>query len=134
MIKVKLKPIVGGNATGEVVKVERLSFYGEVDPEKGILVADGREVKDKILIIGMSRGSTVGSYIIYGLKYYGNAPKAIIMIKSEPIVITGAVIAGIPLYEALPREVFDMLSDGDEVEVDEQGNLIIKKASRLKER
>ena len=134
MIKVKLKPIVGGNATGEVVKVERLSFYGEVDPRKGVLVADGREVRDKILVIGTSRGSTVGSYIIYGLKYYGNAPKAIIMIKSEPIVITGAVIAGIPLYEGLAREVFEMLSDGDEVEVDEQGNLIIKKASRLEER
>jgi len=123
VILASLRPIVPGNASGPALKVESLSFYGEVDPVRGVLVADGRPVRGRILVIGRSRGSTVGSYVIYALKYYGNEPAAIIMTKSEPIVITGAIIAGIPLYEGLPREVFDAIRDSDCLEVEEKGVL-----------
>ncbi len=127
MRKFTLKPIVKGRASGPIVKVSSLSFYGEVDPEQGKLV-DGREIKGKILVIGKSRGSTVGSYILIGLKHYGNYPKAIVMIKSEPIVITGAVLADIPLYEGLPHDVFDELEDGMCMSIDEDGNAHVSKA------
>ena len=121
MASARLKPIVPGKARAPIVKVESLSFYGEVDPERGVIVGDGREVRGRILVIGRSRGSTVGSYIIYALKYYGNAPSAIVMVRSEPIVITGAVIAGIPLYEGLPKDMFNNLRDGLCASVDEEG-------------
>jgi len=122
MASYRLKPLVPGYAEGETVKVERLSFYGEVDPVKGELY-DGRSIAGKILVIGRSRGSTVGSYIIYGLKYYGVEPKAIVMVKSEPIVVVGAVLAGIPLYEGLPREVFDKIRDGCALRVRPTGEM-----------
>ncbi|MEB3765587.1 MAG: DUF126 domain-containing protein [Desulfurococcales archaeon] len=120
----KLKPILPGEFTGEIVKVERLSFYGEVDAKQGKLY-DGRSIKGKVLVIMSSRGSTVGSYIIYGLKYYGNQPLGIVMVKSEPIVIVGSIISGIPLFEGLPVDVFNKLRDGCIMSVDKAGNLRI---------
>ncbi len=121
-LRFKLKPLVPGeNIEGEVVKVEALSFYGEVDPKEGTLY-DGRKLKDRILVIGRSRGSTVGSYIVYGLKYYGNEPRAIVMKKSEPIVIVGAILAGIPLYEGLSEDVFNLLVDGCFMRISPEGD------------
>ncbi len=118
--KIKLKSIVGETIEGEIVKVEALSFYGEVNPLEGKLY-DGRVIKDKILIIGRSRGSTVGSYVIYGLKYYGNAPKGIVMIKAEPIVIVGAIISGIPLFENFPKDLFNNVTDGCRIKIRADG-------------
>lgn len=123
--KVRLRPIVPGHARGPVVKSESLSFYGEVDPERGVILGDGRSITGKILVIGRSRGSTVGSYVIYGLRYYGKQPRAIVMVRSEPIVIVGAILAGIPLYEGLPPRVFEELEDGACMEVRPDGTALI---------
>ena len=125
MTSVRLRPVVPGRARGRIVKVESLSFYGEVDPRRGVLIGDGRSVRGRILFIGRSRGSTVGSYVIYALKYHGNAPAAIVMIRSEPIVITGAILAGIPLFEGLPREVFESAREGECASIGSDGVLVL---------
>ncbi|MCE4619574.1 MAG: DUF126 domain-containing protein, partial [Desulfurococcales archaeon] len=63
------------------------------------------------------RGSTVGSYTIYGLKYYGKAPTAIIVENdADPILVAGAVLAGIPLVDRV-MGALSAISDGDQVEV-----------------
>ena len=113
-------PLVEGEAEGEVVVVDSISFYGDVEPEEGRLV-DGRVVAGKVLAARRSRGSTVGSYVIFALREYGKAPKAIIMEESEPIVIAGAVLAGIPLVHKLPGELFSTLRDGVKVRVYRDG-------------
>jgi predicted aconitase with swiveling domain len=97
-----IKILVEGSAEGELLVYERpISFLGEVDPKRGVIKA-GREeieIKEKILVFPHSRGSTVGSYVIYALKYYNTAPKAFIVKKAEPILITGCALADIPLAE-----------------------------------
>jgi len=64
--------LVPGEGCAPAVAVESLSFYGEVDAETGRL-RDGRSVAGRVLYIGRVRGSTVGAYVIYGLKYHGVA-------------------------------------------------------------
>ncbi len=99
IFRIKARPLVPGAGEGRILYVDALSFYGEVDPVRGKLV-DGRYVKGRVLVIGRVRGSTVGSYTIYGLRFYGNAPSAIIVVgEADPIVVAGAVMAGIPLYD-----------------------------------
>ena len=85
---------------GEVVKVDHhLSFLGEVDPKAGTLY-DGRSIKGRILVIKGVRGSTVGSYVIYALRYYDNAPRAIVVEgEADPIVVAGCVMARVPLVD-----------------------------------
>jgi len=100
-LEAKARSLVEGNVCGEAIVVDSLSFFGEVDPEKGVL-RDGRSIAGKILVIGRVRGSTVGAYVIYGLRYYGRAPKAIVVRgDADPIVVAGAVLARIPLYDRL---------------------------------
>lgn len=116
----KGRVLVEGEAEGPAIVVDSISFYGDVDPERGVL-SDGRSIEGKVLVARRSRGSTVGSYIIYALKEYGRAPKAIVMSKSEPIVIVGAVLAGIPLVDGLPDEFFSTVEDGVKVCVRRDG-------------
>ncbi len=108
--------LVEGEAEGPALVINSISFYGDVDPERGVL-ADGRSIEGRILVARRSRGSTVGSYVIYALKEYGKAPKAILMGRSEPIVIAGAVLSNIPLIDGLPDEFFEAVRDGVRIRV-----------------
>ncbi|MEM0060562.1 MAG: DUF126 domain-containing protein [Fervidicoccaceae archaeon] len=103
--EIKLKVLVEGKAEGEVVVYQSpLSFLGEVDPKEGAILLRGGDrlkIADKIFIFPGLRGSTVGSYVIYALKQYGKAPSAMIVRKADPILITGAVLAEIPLAEGI---------------------------------
>ena len=117
-LRLELRGLVEGQAAGETVVVKgRLSSYGEVDPEKGVLV-DGRSIAGRILIIEGGRGSTVGPYILYALSRRGLAPSAIVAVEAEPILVAGAVMASVPLAAGLPKEVLDGLRDGCRAELE----------------
>ena len=94
---------------------ETIGFYGGIDMKTGIVIEKGHElegkcVKDKILVFPYGKGSTVGSYVIYGLKKNGVAPKAIINKETETIVATGAILAGIVCVDGIDIE---RIKDGD---------------------
>jgi hypothetical protein len=72
-------------------------------------------VKDKILVFPKGKGSTVGSYVIYGLKKNGVAPAAIVNRETETIVATGVILAGIPCVDGID---IDMIKTGDKLVVD----------------
>jgi predicted aconitase with swiveling domain len=91
--------IIDGNCYAEVLIINRnISFFGEVDPVRGVIKPENKSLKGKALIFRGGRGSTVGSYIIYALKYYGNKPECMIVSRVEPIIITGCILADIPLF------------------------------------
>ena len=99
----KGRTISPGKAKGKaIVSTEPIGFYGGIDIKTGIVIEkghplEGKSVKDKILVFPCGKGSTVGSYVIYGLKKNGVAPKGIINKETETIVATGVILAGIPL-------------------------------------
>lgn len=98
-MKIPVKIIIDGNCNSELVVInERISFYGEVDPVKGIHKPSGKFISNKVLLFPGSRGSTVGSYIIYALKRNNTAPQCMIVEKAEPILVTGCVLGEIPLF------------------------------------
>ena len=96
-----------GKAEGKaLVSSQPVSFYGGVDPKTGIFIEKGHELegkclKDMILVFPSGKGSTVGSYVIYGLKKNNVAPKAIINRETETIVATGAILANIPCVDGI---------------------------------
>ena len=105
----RVKPIVDGDCIGEVVVIDDwISFFGEVDPRRGVYVVDGKELSGKIMVFRGGRGSTVGSYVIYALKKYGKNPICMIVAEAEPIIIVGAVLANIPLL--VVENYYDLLS------------------------
>lgn len=103
----KGRTIYPGNVEGEaIVSSEPIGFYGGIDAKTGIVIEKGHElegqnVKDKILVFPNGKGSTVGSYVIYGLKKNGVGPKAIVNRETETIVATGVILAGIPCVDEI---------------------------------
>jgi hypothetical protein len=117
----KGRTISPGKTEGEaLVSKEPIGFYGGIDPKTGVVIEKGHElegrcVKDKILVFPCGKGSTVGSYVIYGLKRNGVAPAAIINRETETIVATGVILAGIPCVDGIDIE---KIKTGDKVRVD----------------
>lgn len=117
----KGRMISPGKAEGEaIVSKSPIGFYGGIDPKTGIVIEKGHElegksVKDKILVFPQGKGSTVGSYVIYGLKKNGVAPAAIVNQETETIVATGVILAGIPCVDKID---ISEIKTGDKLKVD----------------
>lgn len=110
-----------GKAEGEaIVSPEPIGFYGGIDPKTGIVIEkghplEGKTVTGKILVFPRGKGSTVGSYVIYGLEKNGVGPKAIVNEETETIVATGAILAGIPCVDHIDTSQFET---GNHLKVD----------------
>ena len=103
-----------------IVSTEPIGFYGGIDIKTGIVIEkdhplEGKSVKDKILVFPSGKGSTVGSYVIYGLNKNGVGPSGIINKETETIVATGVILAGIPCVDQID---IDKIMDGDNVLLD----------------
>ena len=125
----KGRTISPGKAEGEaIVSSEPIGFYGGIDIKTGIVIEkdhplEGKSVKDKILVFPCGKGSTVGSYVIYGIKKNGVAPAGIINKETETIVATGVILAGIPCVDQIDIE---KIKTGDKIQLDAD-NAIVEK-------
>ena len=96
----RLRGLVEGTAEGHLlVYNDYVSFYGEIDPHRGVLKPLNAMLKGKILAIRGVRGSTVGPYILYALAKNGLSPAGLIVEHADPLAVASAVLADIPLAE-----------------------------------
>ena len=127
---IKCRKISKGHAKGEVIVTkDSLSFLGGVDPKTGIIIDSqhelyGKKISGKILVIPSGKGSTVGSYVLFQMAKNKTAPTAIISLKAEPIIATGAIMAGIPMVDQPDVDILNILKEGDIVEVDADSGII----------
>jgi predicted aconitase with swiveling domain len=102
------RSIYSGSAQGEaLVTLQAISFFGGVDPETGVVVERGHElegqcISGRVLVFPTGKGSTVGSYTLYRLKFNGHAPLAILNAECETITAVGCIIAEIVCVDQLP--------------------------------
>ena len=115
-----------------IVSDEPIGFYGGIDSVTGIVIEKGHSlegecIKDKILVVPCGKGSTVGSYVIYGLKKNGVAPRGIINEETETIVATGVILAGIPCIDQVNikdiKNGDNLLLDADKATVTIKSNI-----------
>ncbi len=127
---IKCRKISKGYAKGEIILTkEPLSFLGGVNPDEGIVIDSkhelyGRNIGGKVLVIPSGKGSTVGSYVLYQMAKNKTAPLAIVALEAEPIIATGAIMAGIPMVDKPETEILNLLHDGDLVMVDANSGFI----------
>ncbi len=127
VVNLEGRQISGGVGTGKALVLETdLSFLGGVDPRTGRIKdkttgAFNRTVRNRVLVFPRGKGSTVGSYVIYGLQANGKAPAAIVNARTETIVATGAILAKIPLVDQVD---IDAIRTGDRVTVDGDRGLV----------
>jgi predicted aconitase with swiveling domain len=115
------RKITTGQASGETLVTKmKISFFGGVDPDTGLVVEKGHElfgesIANKILVFPGGKGSTVGSYTLYRLQKNGKAPLAIINSECETITAVGCIISGIPCIDHVP---INLLHGGMFVSID----------------
>ncbi len=127
---IKCRKISKGHAKGEIIITkDPLSFLGGVDPKTGVVIDPqhelyGEKISGKILVIPSGKGSTVGSYVIFQMAKNKTAPIAIVSLKAEPIIATGAIMAEIPMVDQPDADILNILKKGDIVEVDADSGVI----------
>jgi predicted aconitase with swiveling domain len=125
--------LVKGKAEGEaLVARATLSFWGEVDPTTGRIIATGHPLRDqllrgRVLVIQSTRGSSA-TPLVMGLAHQaGNAPAAIINTDVDCLAVLGCVVHRIPMMSELDTDPFDQIRTGDHLVVDaEQGTIHVR--------
>ncbi len=127
----KSKVLFGGEATGEVLRLEApISFWGGVDPSTAEIVLAGHPqrgvlVKERILVIPELIGSSSSSAIMLELLYRNTAPKALILGNSDAILPIGVLIASQMNWETCPvvKLIDPPFQSGDQVSIQQDGSI-----------
>ncbi|NQT17631.1 MAG: DUF126 domain-containing protein [Planctomycetes bacterium] len=134
-IVIKCRGLVKGKAEGEaLVARTTLSFWGEVDPLSGRVIAsghplEGEALRGKVLVIESTKGSSA-TPLVMGLAHrQGNAPVAMVNTNVDCLAVLGCVVNGIPMVADPEDDPFSMIRSGDHVEVDaDRGTIVVRRA------
>ncbi len=133
VMELKGRTISKGHVEAEaIVSDSPISFLGGVN-EDGVITDKenklyGQSIKNKIFVFPTGKGSTVGSYVIYGLAKKGIL-KGIINKECETIVATGAILGKIPMVDKID---ISNIKTGDKVLIDGNNGIVkIFKNSKL---
>lgn len=130
MKEIGIRSIVDGKVKSTVVVSPiSISFLEGVDPETGIIMDQenplfGTSIADKVFVFPEGKGSTVGSYVIYGLQVNGVAPAAFVVNNAEPIIVAGAILANITLVDQPSEDIFSFIKTGDSIIIDTSKSII----------
>ena len=97
-----------------------ITFLGFVNRETGTIEEEGhpingKSIKDKILIFPKGSGSTVAPYVLLGLFYNGNGPKAIINTDLDQQTIPACSLLGIPYAHSFQNDPCQKVNTGDRI-------------------
>jgi predicted aconitase with swiveling domain len=135
---VKCRGVVPGTGEGEaLVSAEAFCFY-LCDAKTGTVVEKNHElyqksVAGKVMLIKSGKGSSVVMIDgLYQLKMNGNLPAAIIVVDIEPVLVSSAVVVGVPIVDRLAVDPYELIRDNAYVAVDaDQGEVrVIEKTLR----
>lgn len=120
-MRVPARSIAPGRASSTaIVSTAPFSFVGGADPTTGRILdattgREGERFGGRVFAFPHGKGSTVGSYVLYGLVKRRRGPVAIVNARAETIVAVGAILGGIPMVDRV-----DVLGirTGDRVVVD----------------
>ena len=120
---IKCKCSVSGNRKGDLLTTHQpVSFWGGVDPEKGIIIDPrhelfGASVAGKVLAFPYGKGSAAAPMVILELVRAKKAPAALVLIEVDPLLVSGPIICKHFYGETIPvvsvdNEGFRLLKTG----------------------
>lgn len=128
----KVKIVNTGFAKGALlISQQPISFFGGVDPLTGVIVEknhplEGVSLCRRILAVPSSKGSTVGSYVIYSLAKRGVAPSGVILGQKDSIISAGAILSGIPVVIADMQRILSSFKNGETIILDAKRGRILR--------
>jgi uncharacterized protein len=78
---------------------------------------EGENIKDRILFFPTAKGGIAAGWAFHDLKTKGIAPKALVFGVTNPVMVQGAVFAGITITEGWSRDPFQVVRTGCVVRV-----------------
>ncbi len=113
-------PAVEGEA---VVSAEGFSPRYDLDRWSGLITKpghklEGTSVRDRILFFPTAKGGIAAGWAFYDIKHKGIAPRALVFGVTNPVMVQGAVFAGIPITEGWDPPPAGLVRTGDWVRVD----------------
>ena len=124
VIEIRGRGVVKGRAEGEALVADAtLSFWGEVDPVTGRVIAvghalEGESLRGRVLVIRSTKGSSATPMVLNLARLEGTAPVAFINIEVDSLAALGCIVNGIPMITDLERDPFEHIRTGDRVMVD----------------
>jgi uncharacterized protein len=121
---IRVKRAFGPAVEGEaVVSREGFSPRYDLDRTSGIIskighALEGVQLKDKILVTPSAKGGVAAGWAFFDIKAKGFAPKALIFGKTNPVMVQGAVFAGITITEGWTPNALEAMATGDWIRVD----------------
>ena len=113
-----------GKARGKaLVSKDHIMFY-LMEPETGTVVEKGHDLKGRsvakrILIFPGGKGSSVVQADgLFQLNMHENMPAAMIIQYPESVLVSSAIIMGIPMVDRVDPEFYQVVQDGDQIVVD----------------
>jgi len=140
-IVLKGRGLTYGKGEGEAIvypySIEIGTISGGVVRERGPIF--GQRILDKVCIFRSGRGTTHGGAFVIKMIRDMTAPRAIVYLESEPIVVGGALMAQelygrtVPIVDRLERNPLEVIENGDYVSVDaDKGEVTITKKTTMR--
>ena len=131
MIISNCRRIVGGTGAGKtLITIQPINFLAMVNAKTGTVTDPshelyGKSLKESVLILPHAIGSSVGAYVIYSLKEYGNAPSAVVCSKADITTASGCALANIPVVDLPDCTPLSSLKKGLNARVEADARRII---------
>ncbi len=130
-MRIAVERAYGEPVEGEaVVSEEGFSPRYDLDRWSGTITRPGHELegtslKDKICFFPTAKGGIAAGWAFYDIKWKKIAPRAFIFGVPNPVMVQGAIFAGIPITEGWSPHPRGLVKTGDRVRVD-PGRLTIE--------
>ncbi len=118
------RPGFSPRVEGEVL-VSRHGFSARYDLDRGTGIFSreahdlyGQSLVGKVGVFTTAKGGVATAWALLDMKARGVAPKALLFGTTNPIMVQGAVLAGIPILHRLTPDPTRTLRTGDRVRVD----------------
>jgi len=130
VLEIRARGVVKGRAAGPALVADAtLSFWGEVDPVTGQVIAvghplEGRSLKGVVLVIRSTKGSSATPMVLNLAQLEGTAPAAFVNVEVDSLAALGCIVNRIPMVTDLERDPFEVIRSGDHLEVDAEAGVL----------
>lgn len=121
---------VGPAVEGEAL-VSRHAFNAryDLDRHRGVFSRPshdlyGQSCVGKVLVFAGAKGGIATSWALFDLKSRRLAPAALLFRRTNPVMVQGAVLAGVPLLHLLDPDPVTALRSGDWVRVEPERGIV----------
>lgn len=106
-----------------LVSTDAFSPRYDLDRSTGIIsrqghCLEGASIADRVLVIPVAKGGVAAGWAFYDLVNRGITLRALICRRTNPVMVQGCILAGIPIMHELTPDPVTTLRTGDRVRVD----------------